>query len=276
MLKSSFTTRAGISPAVQNFYCNYGICHLYLWLFTDCTHCPTFAVPISSKAYCSVCSIAFHFKTCKYLCFYLFSREKMKFIHSDNWRNYVMVIPLFPVGYVRFNGRRNIHYWKIMNGACEASEFIVCSNEYLESIKWLTPWFHCDLCPESDTFIQKLFGSIVIWILVRFSEQCSWAFYVLGTERLYWQNCQEVGLRPLNCSTKSLGQSIDNRQGEPQGHMECQQTLPGLSSCLYVCADPQIFGIWGNFNLTEMAFLFGLAVWNFLCLLCGWLSMCMQ
>ena len=161
-----------------------------------------------------------------------------------------------------------------MNGACKASEFIVFSNEYFESIKWLTSWFHCDLCPESDTFIQELFCSIVIWTLVRFSEQCLWAFFVLRTERLYWQNCQEVGLRPLNCSTKSLGQSVDNRQGEPQGCTECQQTLPGLSSCSYVCAGTHIFGIWGNFNLMEIAFLFRLAIWKFLCLVSGNLSVC--
>ena len=80
----------------------------------------------------------------------------------------------------------------------------------------------------------------------------------------------------LNCPGKSLSQSKDNRQGEPQGCMECQQTLPGLSWCSYTSVDTQIFGIWGNFNLMEKAFLFGLSVWKFLYLLSGYLCMCMQ
>ena len=113
------------------------------------------------------------------------------------------------------------------------------------------------------------------WVLVRIFEHCSWGSFVLGTERLYWGNCQEVGLRLLNCSTKSLEQSIDNRQGEPQERMECQLAFPVLV-CSYLSADRWIFRIFGNFNLTEKAFLVGLSVWKFTCLVSGYISVCIQ
>ena len=37
-----------------------------------------------------------------------------------------------------------------------------------------------------------------------------------------------------------------------------------------------IFGLWAKFNSIEKAFVIGVSVWNFLCLLSGYLSVSMQ
>ena len=138
--------------------------------------------------------------------------------------------------------------------------------------EWLVPW-------EQDTTKFILLGlsysGIVKPIAIGISDHFSLVFKRVIVNSGYWHFCQICLLRPRNWPPKSLEQSKENSPGRATDRRSGQHGLSGLISNSAVNR-AAFLGIRGNFNLTEYALLNGLGVWNFLCVLSGYLSVCMQ
>ena len=81
---------------------------------------------------------------------------------------------------------------------------------------------------------------------------------------------------PRQLATKSLEQSVDNKQGRAtRSHgVPAKPARERLIETWMFVPYTWIFGLWGTFNLTESELKIQISVWIFLCILSGCLAIC--
>ena len=114
--------------------------------------------------------------------------------------------------------------------------------------------------PVEFTWVGLTYCSIILLIATEFAEHFSRVFRALVVISPYRHVMQIGFLRPRELATKPLGQSKDNRYKE--GHMEpwSERGSPSLIWAWMSVPFTLDFGLCGNFNLTERAFLIGVPV----------------
>ena len=76
------------------------------------------------------------------------------------------------------------------------------------------------------------FCPIVKPIALESHDHCSWVFSGMLVNSTYWCFCQICLLSSCKWARKSLEQSKDNKQGEPQVLMGCHLAFPVSVSCV--------------------------------------------
>ena len=128
--------------------------------------------------------------------------------------------------------------------------------------------------PRMTTFNLFSYSAIMRPKSIETLDHCLRMLFGILLNPVYRHFSQICLLRPMKWPSKSLVQSKDNRDGRDTEWLAWSSwaKLAHIS----VQIDGDFFRIWGNFRPWEKGLSFWIPVWNFVCLLSGYLSVFLQ